>query len=141
MSIMAEPDETMPMIHPAGWASASGYSNGVVLSGKLLTLAGQIGWNPRTGKFESDDFVVQTRQTLQNIVELLAAADARPQDLARLTWFVIDRDEYISARKEIGRAYMEIVGNHYPPMSVVIVSGLIEQQARLEIEATAVIPD
>ncbi|MEO5588706.1 MAG: RidA family protein [Gemmatimonadaceae bacterium] len=140
MSTMGESDETIPMIHPTGWAPASGYSNGVVLSGKLLTLAGQIGWDPRTGEFESDDFVVQTRQTLQNIVELLAAADARPRHLARLTWFVIDRNEYISARKEIGRAYREIVGNHYPPMSVVFVSSLLEERARVEIEATAVLP-
>ena len=106
-----------------------------------MTLAGQVGWNPLSLVFDTDDLASQTRQALHNIVDILLAADARPHDLVRLTWFMLDREEYIAARKEIGKAWREIVGNHYPPMSVVFVSALFEVRARVEIEATAVIPE
>jgi enamine deaminase RidA (YjgF/YER057c/UK114 family) len=129
------------IILPEGWARPRGYSNGVMATGRVVTIAGQIGWNPATSKFESEDFAAQTRQTLHNIVDVLLAADARPQDLVRLTWYVTDRDEYLAARKEIGAAYREIIGDHYPPMSVIFVSGLLEETAKVEIEATAVVPE
>ncbi len=126
------------IIHPEQWARPRGFSDAIVSSGKVVTLAGQIGWNPVTLEFESDEFADQTRQALHNIVTLLLEAGARPQDLVRLTWFILDRDEYNTARRAVGAAYREIVGAHYPAMSVVIVSGLLEERARVEIEATAV---
>lgn len=127
------------IVHPAMWAEPRGYSDAIVASGTYVTLSGQIGWNPETARFETDDFAGQARQALHNVVTLLLEAGARPRDLVRLTWYVVDRDEYVSARKEVGAAYREIVGDHYPPMSVVVVSGLLEDRARVEIEATAVI--
>lgn len=128
-------------VEPDGWAKPRGYSNGATATGKVVTVAGQVGWNPVTCAFDSDDFASQARQALHNVVDVLLAANARPHDLVRLTWYATDRDEYISARKEIGAAYREIIGNHYPPMSLVFVSGLLEEQAKVEIEATAVIPE
>ncbi len=128
------------IIHPDGWAVPKGFSDAIVSSGKLVTLAGQVGWNPATLEFVSDEFVEQVRQALHNVVALLLASGARPQDLVRLTWYVVDRDEYNISRRAIGLLYREIVGRHYPPMSVVIVAGLLEPRARVEIEATAVIP-
>ena len=128
-------------IQPDGWPRPRGYANGVVATGRVVTVAGQIGWNPVTGVFESDDFAGQTRQTLHNVVAVLLAANARPHDLVRLTWYITTRSEYIAAQKEIGAAYREIIGNHYPPMSVIFVSGLLEDKAKVEIEATAVIPE
>ena len=127
------------IVHPEGWAPPKGFSDAMVASGKYVTLAGQIGWNPATLKFETDDFAEQTRQALHNIVTLLLAANARPHDLVRLTWYILDGAEYNSARRAIGVAYREIMGEHYPPMSVVVVAGLLEERARVEIEATAVI--
>jgi enamine deaminase RidA (YjgF/YER057c/UK114 family) len=106
----------------------------------VVVTAGQIGWNPLSGAFETDDFTAQTAQALRNVVSVLQAASARPEHLVRLTWFVTDRREYMRARKEIGKAYKEIVGRHYPAMSVVVVSGLLEERAKVEIEATAVVP-
>ena len=137
----AERERGPEIVQPDGWPRPRGYSNGVVACGRMVVLAGQIGWNPVSGQFETVDFVGQTRQALSNIVALLLAAGARPRDLVRLTWYILDRDEYMSNAREIGAVYRELVGDHYPPMSVVIVSGLIESQARVEIEATAVIPD
>jgi enamine deaminase RidA (YjgF/YER057c/UK114 family) len=110
-------------------------------SGKLVVLAGQIGWDPVTANFQSDDMAAQVRQALANIVTLLAEAGAEPRQLVRLTWFVTDRAAYMSARREIGAAYREVIGAHYPPMSVVIVSGLVEDRAKVEIEAMAVVPE
>jgi enamine deaminase RidA (YjgF/YER057c/UK114 family) len=107
----------------------------------MIVIAGQIGWNPRTAKFETDDFTGQVRQALSNIVDLLAEAGASPSQLVRLTWFITDRDEYLAARHHIGVAYRELIGKHYPPMSIVVVSALIETEAKVEIEATAVIPE
>ncbi len=124
---------------PDAWERPRGYSHGMVRSGKYVTLAGQIGWNPETSRFETDDFAAQTRQALRNIVTLLGEAGASASDLVRLTWFVIDRNEYNGARSAIGAAYREVIGDHYPPMSVIVVSGLLEERARVEIEATAVV--
>ena len=129
------------VIHPEGWAKPRGFSDAMVAHGKVVTLAGQIGWNPVTLEFESDDFAEQSRQALHNIVTLLLESGARPQDLVRLTWFVTDREEYLAARRDVGAAYREIIGKHYPPMSVVVVSGLLEARAHVEIEATAVIAE
>lgn len=137
----AETQTGAETVQPDNWASPRGYSNGAVASGKFVTIAGQVGWNPRTCTFDSDDFNAQTRQALHNVVEVLLAAGARPHDLVRLTWYVTDRDAYVAARKEIGAAYREIIGGHYPPMSLVFVSGLLENEAKVEIEATAVIPE
>ncbi len=138
---LAERERGPDVVQPEGWPRPKGYSNGAVASGRFVVLAGQIGWNPISGQFDAADLVGQTRQALTNIVALLLAGGARPRDLVRLTWYILDRDEYMSKGREIGAVYREIIGDHYPPMSVVIVSGLIEQQARLEIEATAIIPD
>ena len=138
---MSEADRGASMIQPEGWAKPEGYSNGAVMSGRIVTVAGQVGWNPQTCVFESSDFAGQARQALHNMVEVLLAAGARPADLVRITWYILERGEYTAAKKDIGAAYLEIIGNHYPPMSLVIVSGLLEQRARVEIEGTAVIPE
>ena len=128
------------VIVPAGWKAPSGYAHGVSASGRVLAIAGQIGWNPRTGQFESDDFAEQTAQALKNIAEVLQAANARPEHIVRLTWFVTSREEYAKSRKAIGASYKEIFGRYYPAMSVVVVSALLETRAKVEIEATAVVP-
>ena len=128
------------VINPSGWKAPSGYAHGVSAAGRTIAVAGQIGWNPRTGQFESDDFAEQTAQALKNIAEVLAAANARPEHIVRLTWFVTSKDEYTRARKAIGSAYKDIFGRYYPAMSVVVVSALLEARAKVEIEATAVVP-
>jgi enamine deaminase RidA (YjgF/YER057c/UK114 family) len=127
-------------LQPPGWAAPKGYSNGVVASGRQIYLAGQIGWN-ESQQLVSSRFAVQFRQALQNIVTLLAQAGGRPEHLVRLTWFVTNLDEYRAEGKEIGAAYRDVIGRHYPPMSVVQVVSLVEQGAKVEIEATAVVPD
>jgi enamine deaminase RidA (YjgF/YER057c/UK114 family) len=132
-------DSSAEVVRPEGWAPARGYSDAIMASGRVLVLAGQIGWDPATGEFESDDFAAQTRRALQNIMTLLRAAGAEPEQLVRMTWFITSRPEYLAARREIGQAYREIIGRHYPAMSVVVVSGLLEERAKVEIEATAVI--
>ena len=129
------------LILPEGWAVPRGYSHALSVSGRIITLAGQIGWNPLTVKFESDDFVAQVRQALTNVVTLLTEAGATPNKLVRLTWFITEREEYLVSRREIGAVYREVIGNHYPPMSIVIVSGLLDERAKVEIEATAVMPE
>ena len=129
------------LILPEGWVPPRGYSHALSVSGRIVALAGQIGWNPRTAKFESDDFVAQVRQALSNVVTLLLEADATPNQLVRLTWFITEREEYLVSRREIGAVYREVIGNHYPPMSIVVVSGLLDERAKVEIEATAVIPE
>ena len=127
------------IVHPEGWAAPKGFSDAIVAEGKVVALSGQVGWNPANLEFETDDFVEQTRQALHNVVTLLLESGARPQDLIRLTWYVVDRDEYNASRRAIGLIYREIIGRHYPAMSVVVVAGLLETRARVEIEATAVI--
>jgi enamine deaminase RidA (YjgF/YER057c/UK114 family) len=139
--VESESHEGAVPVQPDGWATPHGYANGAVATGKFLAIAGQVGWNPSSMVFESDDFAAQTRQALHNVVEILLAANARPHDLVRLTWYVLDRNEYNAARKELGAIWRELIGNHYPPMSLVFVSGLLEERARVEIEATAVIPE
>jgi enamine deaminase RidA (YjgF/YER057c/UK114 family) len=127
-------------LQPPGWAAPKGYSNGVSATGRQIYLAGQIGWN-ESQQLVSTRFAVQVRQALQNIVVLLAQAGGRPEHLVRLTWFVTNLDEYRAEVKEIGAAYRDVIGRHYPPMSVVQVVALVEQGAKVEIEATAVLPE
>ena len=124
-----------------GWPRPSGYSNGVVARGRLVVTAGQIGWEPSSMRFEDEDFAAQCAQALRNVVTVLRAAGAEPAHLVRLTWYITSRDEYTAALPAIGAAYREIVGRHYPAMAVVIVAGLVEPQAKIEIEGTAVVPD
>jgi enamine deaminase RidA (YjgF/YER057c/UK114 family) len=123
-----------------GWAAARGYSDAMTGHGRVIVTAGQIGWNPRTQQIESDDFVVQVRQTLENVVALVRAAGASPQHIVRLTWYVTDRELYVRSRRDIGVAYREVMGTHYPAMAVLVVAGLIEPRALVEIEATAIVP-
>ena len=137
---MTEPKDSRRELAPAGWAAPRGYANGVVASGRIISLAGQIGWKPATATFETDDFVGQVRQALENVAMLLSEAGAEPRHLVRLTWFITDRAAYLASQREIGQAYRELMGKHYPPMSVVVVAGLIEERAKVEIEATAVLP-
>ena len=130
----------MKILQPAGWAQPKGYANGIAARGTVVSIAGQVGWNAQC-EFESDDFAAQTRQALANIVAVLAEAGGRPEHIVRMTWYVIDRGEYLAAYKAIGVAYRELIGKHFPAMSAVQVAALIEDGAKLEIEATAVIPD
>ena len=126
-------------LHPKRWKPAIGYSNGVAASGRMIFTGGIIGWNADQ-EFESDDFLAQTAQALRSIVEVLAEGGAQPEHIVRLTWYVTDKREYLGALKELGRAYKEIIGRHYPAMALVQVVGLVEDRAKVEIEATAVIP-
>jgi enamine deaminase RidA (YjgF/YER057c/UK114 family) len=128
-------------LQPEGWAPPVGYANGVAARGRMVFVGGQIGWNPETCAFETDDFAAQTAQALRNIAAVLRAAGAEPIHLVRLTWFITDKAAYLDARREIGRAYREILGRHFPAMSVVVVSALLEDRAKVEIEATAVVPE
>jgi enamine deaminase RidA (YjgF/YER057c/UK114 family) len=131
----------MRILQPPEWARPRGFANGIaVKGGTTVYLAGQVGWTG-AGTWEARDFAGQFRQALKNILEVLAQAGGRPEHIVRLTWYVVDRDEYLAALKAVGAAYRELMGGHYPAMSVVQVSGLVEALARLEIEATAVIPD
>ena len=126
---------------PDGWKRPKGYANGVLSSsGRQVHVAGMIGWDGDE-TFHSDDFAVQARQTLRNIVDVLAAGGARPEHLVRMTWYVLDKHEYLRALPEVGRAFRELVGNYDIAMAAVQVAALMEDRARLEIEATAVIPD
>jgi enamine deaminase RidA (YjgF/YER057c/UK114 family) len=128
------------ILQPEGWAPAKGYANGVAAEGRMVFVAGQIGWNPATCGFETDDFVAQAAQALRNIAAVLAAAGAEPRHVVRMTWYVTERREYVDAGPELGAAYREVFGRHFPAMSAVIVAGLVEERAKVEIEATAVIP-
>jgi 2-aminobenzoate-CoA ligase len=126
---------------PDGWARPRGYANAVSAAGRVVFIAGQVGWDPATSEFRSDQFPDQVRQALQNVVTALAATGARPDQITRLVWYITDRDVYLRHQREIGASYREIIGRHFPVMSVVVVRGLIESRAQVEIEATAVIPD
>ena len=126
-------------LRPEGWRAPIGYADGVSATGRVIVTAGQIGWNPQTGAFETDDFAGQVAQALRNVVAVLAAGGAKPEHLVRLTWFVTSRDEYMQARKAIGTAYRDIIGLRFPAMSVIVVSGLVEPRAKVEIEAMAVV--
>jgi enamine deaminase RidA (YjgF/YER057c/UK114 family) len=129
----------MQILQPPSWARAKGFSNGIVASGKLVFIAGQVGWTGQ-GEWKEKSFAGQFRQTMRNVLDVLAQAKGKPEHIVRLTWYVLDRDEYLASLKEVGAAYRELMGKHYPTMAVVQVSGLVERNARLEIEATAVIP-
>lgn len=126
-------------LQPEGWAAPRGYANGIAAQGRLVFTAGQIGWNPETCRFETDDFVEQTAQALKNVAAVLRAAGAEPRHLVRLTWYITDKAAYLERQKEIGRAYREVMGKHFPAMAVVVVAGLLEDRAKVEIEATAVV--
>ena len=127
------------ILQPPGWARAKGFSNGIAASGRLVFIAGQIGWTPEC-KWEARDFAGQFRQALKNILEVLKEANGRPEHVVRLIWYVLDKREYLDSLINVGEAYRELMGKHYPTMAVVQVSGLVEDEARLEIEATAVVP-
>ncbi len=127
------------ILEPDGWAPAKGYANGVAAEGRLVFVGGQIGWNAAQ-VFESAEFVAQARQALANVVAVLATAGARPEHVTRMTWYVVDKREYLACGKALGAAYREIMGRHYPAMTAVEVSALMEDAARVEIEATAVVP-
>jgi enamine deaminase RidA (YjgF/YER057c/UK114 family) len=131
--------QTHTFLHPRGWQAAKGFANGIVAEGRIVFLAGQVGWNAEQ-RFESRDFVVQARQALANIVTLVGEAGGRAEHITRLTWFVLDKQEYLSRLRELGEAYRSVMGRHFPAMTLVAVGALVEDEARLEIEATAVVP-
>jgi enamine deaminase RidA (YjgF/YER057c/UK114 family) len=131
----------LEIIQPAGWPVPQGYANAVAARGRQIFLAGQVGWDPLTGAFASDDLATQAAQALANIAAVLRAAGAEPRHLTRLTWYVTDRAEYLAARPAIGAAYRAVIGRHYPAMSLLVVYTLLEERAKVEIEATAVIPN
>ena len=131
---------THTFLQPPGWAPAKGYANGVAARGTLVFVGGQIGWNAQQ-QFETDDFIEQTRQTLQNVVAVLKEAGAGPEHMVRMTWYVIDRVEYNARLKELGAAYREVIGKHFPAMTCVEVAALMEARSKVEIEVTAVWPD
>ena len=130
----------MKKLQPPNWAEPKGYANGIMARGALIFVGGQIGWNAAQ-QFESDDFIAQTQQALINIAAVLKAGGAGPEHMVRMTWYVTDRKEYIARLKELGAVYREVMGKNFPAMTCVEVSGLVEDQARIEIEVTAVLPD
>lgn len=127
-------------VNPPGWARPKGYSNGVVGRGTMVFVAGQVGWNGQE-QFTSDDFIAQLRQALANTVEVLAAAGAKPEHVARMTWYVLDKKEYVARITEVGAAYRDVMGRTFPAMTLVEVKALVADRAKIEIESTAVIPD
>lgn len=126
------------ILQPEGWAKPLGYANGVSATGRTIFVGGQIGWN-KEAVFETDDLVAQIRQTLANVVAVLACDGGRPEDVTSMTWYLLDKREYLARAQEIGRVYREIMGRHFPSMAAVQVSGLIEERAKVEIQATAVV--
>jgi enamine deaminase RidA (YjgF/YER057c/UK114 family) len=136
---MTETDVAIEFLHPRHWKAAKGYANGIAAEGRLVFVAGQVGWNANQ-QFETDDFVAQTRQALENVVTIVRVAGGTPQHITRLTWFIIDKQEYLSRLTEVGEAYRSVMGKHFPAMTMVQVAALIEDQAKVEIEAVAVLP-
>lgn len=130
----------MQALQPPGWAKPKGYSNGIVAKGRLVFVAGQVGWNAQE-KFETSDFVGQARQALKNIVAILAEAGAGPEHICRMNWYVANAVEYNASLRELGGAYREVIGKHFPVMTALQVAGFVETGAKLEIEVTAVLPD
>ena len=128
------------IIQPKDWVAPKGYANGIVAQGRQVFIAGQVGWNAQA-RFESDDFVVQVEQALKNVVAVLAAADGEPHHLVRLTWYVTEKFDYVDRQREIGEVYRRTIGRHFPAMTLVVVAGLLEPRAKVEIEGTAVITD
>lgn len=127
-------------LQPLNWAEPKGYANGIAARGTLIFVGGQIGWNAQQ-QFETDDFIAQCEQTLRNILAVLQAANASPQHMVRMTWYVVDRNEYSARLNELGIVYRKILGKNFPAMTCVEVSGLMEARAKVEIEVTAVLPD
>ena len=131
---------TLKTIQPEGWAAPKGYANGIEARGRQVFVGGQIGWNAQ-GRFETDDLVEQTRQALRNCVEVVRAAGGEPTHIVRMTWYLKDKREYQARLKEIGQAYRDEIGRHYPAMTAIQVADLVEDRAKVEIEVTAVLPD
>lgn len=130
----------LEILQPDGWALPRGYSNGIAASGRLVFVGGQIGWNAAC-EFETDDFVAQVRQTLENVVAVVRAAGGGPEHITSMTWYFIDKADYLRDPKGLGAAYRAVMGRHYPAMAAVQVVALVEDRARIEIQAHAVIPD
>jgi enamine deaminase RidA (YjgF/YER057c/UK114 family) len=130
----------MQVLHPKHWAAAKGFANGIAAEGKQIFVAGQVGWTADQ-QFTTDDFAAQTEQALRNIVEVLAEAGARPEHIVRLTWYVTNKGEYIARLRDVGGAYRRVLGRHFPAMTLVQVVALVEDRAKVEIEATAVVPN
>jgi len=128
------------ILQPEGWAKPIGYANGVSATGRQIFVGGQIGWNAQC-QFETDDFVGQVKQTLENIVAVLAAGGAKPEHITTMTWYFTDKAEYLGNLKGIGQAYREVIGKHFPAMAAMHVVALIEDRAKIEIQATAVVPE
>ena len=129
----------MEVLQPSGWARPKGYSNGIAATGRQVFVSGMIGWDAE-GRFHTDDFAAQTRQALENIAAVLREAGAKPEHIVRMTWYVVDKREYLDAGAALGAAYRDTIGRHYPAMSAVQGSALMEDRARVEIEVTAVVP-
>ena len=129
----------MQLLHPKHWARTRGFSHGVAAEGRQVFVAGQVGWNARQ-EIVGDDFVAQVEQALHNVVDILAEAGARSEHLVRLTWYVCDKQEYLKRSSEVGEVYRRVIGRHFPAMTLVQVAALVEDRARVEIEATAVVP-
>ena len=130
----------MHILQPSHWPRPKGYSNGIAAKGRLVFVSGMIGWDAQQ-RLAAIDLVEQARQALKNIVEVLAEANAKPEHIVRMTWYVVDRNEYLAGSKALGAAYRDVMGPHYPAMTAVQVAALIEEHARVEIEVTAVVPD
>ncbi|HQR10163.1 MAG TPA: RidA family protein [Casimicrobiaceae bacterium] len=131
---------TLKILQPSGWTPPKGYSNGIAARGTTVFVGGQIGWNGQQ-RFESDDFVAQARQALQNVMAILSEAGAGAEHITRMTWYVTDKREYVASYRALGAAYREVIGRHFPAMTAVQVAALIEDRAKVEIEVTAVVPD
>lgn len=129
----------MQILQPPGWRRPGGYSNGIAAEGRLVFVAGLVGWD-KNCEFQSDDFIVQTTQTLKNIVAVLAEADAKPEHITRMTWYIIDKQEYIARQREMGAVYRDVIGRNFPATAMLEVSALMEDRAKVEIETTAVVP-
>jgi enamine deaminase RidA (YjgF/YER057c/UK114 family) len=130
----------MQILQPSDWTPPKGYANGIAARGTLVFVGGQIGWNGQQ-QFESDDFVTQATQALRNVLAILAEAGAGPEHITRMNWYVTDKREYVASYRALGAAYREVIGRHFPAMTAVQVTALIEDRAKVEIEATAVVPD
>ena len=130
----------MRILQPPDWAPPKGYANGIAARGTMVFVGGQVGWNGQQ-QFESDDFVAQARAALRNVLAVLAEAGAGPEHITRMTWYVTDKREYVASYRALGAAYREVIGRHFPAMTAVQVMALIEDRAKVEIEATAVVPD
>ena len=129
----------MQILQPPGWRRPSGYSNGVAAEGRMVFVAGLIGWDENS-EFQSDDLIAQTAQALKNTVAVLAEAGAGPEHVTRMTWYITDKQEYLSRGRELGEVYRDVMGRHYPAMAMVQVAGLMDDRAKVEIETTAVVP-